>query len=306
MTDSSTAHEVTDRADHAETATSDRTLVRALTLGPVRLQVSELARSLTYYTDVIGLRVTSRTGDTATLATEDGLTPLVQLTARKNTNPVLPHSRLGLYHFALLLPDRPALGRFVSHLARNATRMGASDHLVSEAIYLRDPDGLGIEVYADRPRESWRTSNGQFEMATAPLDTDAVMAAGADAPWTGLPAGTVMGHVHLHVGDLADASHFYHGILGLDRTVWGYPGALFLSAGGYHHHLAVNTWAGLDAPSASEHDARLLEWQILLPAREDALAAAHRLTSVGHAVSESERGWIVRDPWGTPLLITAA
>jgi len=226
-----------------------------LRLGRVSLQVSDLARSLAYYSGVLGLRVVEQGAHTATLATEDGVTPLLHLEQRAGTTPLRPHSRLGLYHFALLLPDRAALGRFLGHLAETGTRIGASDHLVSEAIYLHDPDGLGIEVYADRPRATWRRSNGEIEMTTIPLDTESVLAAGAGEPWTGLPAGSVMGHLHLHVADLDVASRFYHGALGLDRTVWSYPGALFLSAGGYHHHLGLNTWAGAHASPPSR-----LQW----------------------------------------------
>ena len=151
--------------------------------------------------------------------------------------PIRINSRLGLYHFAILLPDRAALGRFLAHLASTGTHVGSADHLVSEALYLRDPDGLGIEVYRDRPRSEWRSVNGELAMAVDPLDTAGVLAAGKDEPWTGMPRGTVMGHVHLHVGDIDTASRFYHDALGLDRMVWSYPGALFLSAGGYHHHL---------------------------------------------------------------------
>jgi catechol 2,3-dioxygenase len=224
----------------------------------------------------------------------------VELVERPGTTPIGINSRLGLYHFAILLPDRAALGRFLAHLARTGTRIGASDHLVSEALYLRDPDGLGIEVYADRPRSEWRLVNGELAMATDPLDTAGVLAAGKDEPWTGMPPGTVMGHVHLHVGDIPAASRFFHDALGLDRMVSSYPGALFLSAGGYHHHLGVNTWAG-NAPAPSERDARLLEWRIVLPSVDDARVVAERLASAGNSVSRESEGWLATDPWGTPL-----
>jgi catechol 2,3-dioxygenase len=277
----------------------------ALRLGPVRLQVGDLARSLDYYTRVLGLEAREQGAGVATLAAADG-TPLVELVAVGGTRPVLPHGRLGLYHFAILLPDRAALGRFLAHLVRTATRMGASDHLVSEALYLRDPDGLGIEVYADRPRDTWRHVGGQIEMATAPLDAESVIAAGGGEPWSGMPAGTVMGHVHLHVADIDAASRFYHDALGLDRTVWNYPGALFLSAGGYHHHLAVNTWAGAQAASPSDDEARLLEWRIVLPAAGDVRDVRARFEDAGHAVTASDGGAVVADPWGTRLRLTAA
>jgi catechol 2,3-dioxygenase len=255
---------------------------------------------------VLGLHLQSSTERTATLGVKDDAEPLVELEEVAGTVPLQQHSRQGLYHFAILLPDRHALGRFLGHLARTGTRMGASDHLVSEAIYLRDPDGLGIEVYADRPRSTWRRVQGQIEMSTVPLDTESVLAAANDAPWTGIPMGTVMGHMHLHVSDLDVASRFYHEALGLDRTVWNYPGALFLSAGGYHHHLGLNTWAGAHAPPASERDARLLEWRLRFPSAADASVAARRLADAGHAASQEANDWVVTDPWGTRLRLTSS
>jgi catechol 2,3-dioxygenase len=287
----------------AEASASTRNrLPDALRLGQVRLQVGDLERSLDYYTTVLGLHVQQRDSDSATLGAADG-TPLVELVAEPGTRPVQPHGRLGLYHFAILLPDRPSLGRFLAHLTQTGTRIGASDHLVSEAIYLRDPDGLGIEVYADRPRSSWRHAQGQIEMATAPLDAESLLASAGGEPWTGMPAGTVMGHLHLHVADIDIASRFYHEALGLDRMVWSYPGALFLSAGGYHHHLGLNTWAGAHAASPADDEARLLHWRIVLPTSIDVRDAAQRLKSAGHQVTSADGEWIAADPWGTRLVL---
>jgi catechol 2,3-dioxygenase len=172
-----------------------------------------------------------------------------------------------------------------------------SDHYVSEAVYLTDPDGLGIEVYADRPRSTWRHENGQLVMATEPLDVQSVVAAAGGTPWTGMPAGTTMGHVHLFVDDIARATAFYHDALGFAKTVWNYPGALFMSAGGYHHHLGTNTWAA-SAPRAEAGDARLLEWVIGLPDAVSLRDAARSLEEAGHGVEWSEGNAIVRDPWG--------
>src|SRR5207249_8971083 len=217
-----------------------------------------------------------------------------------------PHGgRLGLYHFAILLPDRASLGRFVRHLGEIGERAGAADHLVSESLYLRDPDNLGIEVYADRPRSTWRRIGRELMMATDPLDVAGLMRdAGAD-PWTGLPGGTVMGHVHLHVGDLAAASAFFSEGLGFDRTVWQYPGALFLSAGGYHHHLGTNTWAA-GAPSAGPEDARLVEWQVVVPTADAVQAVARSLTTVGATVTRDGEDVLATDPWGTTVRVLAA
>jgi catechol 2,3-dioxygenase len=282
-------------------------LSAALRLGRVRLQVANLERSLAWYGEVLGLRVLSRTPDGAVLGAHGDDAPLVELRERPGASPQPHRGRLGLYHFAILLPDRAALGRFVAHLARVGERAGASDHLVSEALYLNDPDGLGIEVYADRPRSTWRYDGlRQLAMDTRPLDLDSLVQAAGGAPWTGMPAGTVMGHVHLHVGDIERAAAFYHAALGLDKVVWSYPGALFMSAGGYHHHLGVNTWAGPGAAPAGENDARLLDWEIVLPRPADADAAASSLQSAGHTATRIEGGWLAADPWGTAVRIVSA
>lgn len=277
-------------------------LPAATRLGRVLLQVASLERSLGFYERVLGFRVLERSEGAASLGAQRGDEPLVELRERPGAAPVPRRGRLGLYHFAILLPDRGALGRFVAHLSTLGVRAGASDHLVSEALYLQDPDGLGIEVYADRPRSAWRHRDRQLVMATEPLDLESVVAAAGGEPWTGMPAGTTVGHVHLHVGDLARAAAFFHQGLGLDRVVWSYPGALFLSAGGYHHHLGVNTWAAGAAP-AGEEDARLLEWEVLVPSAGDADRALESLAAAGHAAERGPDGGVVRDPWGTALRI---
>lgn len=267
-------------------------------LGRVSLQVADLARSLAYYQNVLGMRVLDLRASSAVLAAHGDDSPLVELRELAGARPVPRRGRLGLYHFAILLPDRPALGRLLTHLARVGEYAGMSDHYVSEAIYLTDPDGLGIEVYADRPRSTWRQENGQLVMATEPLDAQSVVASAGGALWTGMPPGTTMGHLHLFVDDIARATAFYHDGLGFAKTVWSYPGALFMSAGGYHHHLGTNTWAAR-APRAEAGDARLLEWVIELPDEASLRDAARSLEESGHAVEWSEGSAIVHDPWGT-------
>lgn len=271
----------------------------------VRLQVSDLARSLAYYEGVLGFRVLGRSGAEAALGAAEGGEALVELVERADARPA-PAARLGLFHFAILLPDRAALGRFAAQLAAQGVRPGASDHLVSEALYLADPDGLGIEVYADRPRAEWRYRGPELRMTTLPLDLGALAREGGGEPWSGMPAGTRIGHVHLHVGGLAEAAAFYHAALGMDRVVWSYPGALFLSAGGYHHHLGLNTWAGPRARPAADVEPRLLEWRLALPSAADAAEAAASLDAAGYGVARDGGGWTAADPWGTAVRVEGA
>jgi catechol 2,3-dioxygenase len=226
---------------------------------------------------------------------------LVELHQERGTRAVPRGAVLGLYHFAILVPTRRALSQFVRHLAGTQTQFGAADHLVSEAIYLWDPDGLGIELYADRPRHAWQVDGRELVMTTERLDLQSLVNEAAHDSWSGLPVGTVMGHMHLSVGDLEHASRFYHRALGFDTVVWSYPGALFMSAGGYHHHLGTNTWA-MGARPVSSSDARLLEWELVMPAAADVEAAEASLRAAGFP----PRAGRATDPWGTALRLTAA
>ena len=268
-------------------------------VGGVRLQVSDLPRSVEYYEQVIGLRVQARAEDSVALSAA-GERPLVTLHTRPGVTPAR-RGAFGLYHFAILLPDRAALGRFAAHLAALGVRVGMADHLVSEALYLWDPDGLGIEVYADRPRHTWQHHGQEIAMTTDPLDIDSVIAAGGGITWTGAPGGTRMGHVHLHVGDLDTAEAFYHRAVGFDKTVWSYPGALFMSAGGYHHHLGTNVWSPGPAPSADQ--AQLLEWDLAVPSARDVEGAAESIRAGRYASEVMGDTVVTGDPWGTRLRI---
>jgi catechol 2,3-dioxygenase len=283
----------------------------ATRLGPVRLQVADLGRSLAFYQEVLGLRTLKSKATGALLAAEGVNTPLVELRERAGARPAPRRGRLGLYHFAILLPDRASLGRFLRHVGEIGTRIGSADHLVSESLYLQDPDNLGIEVYADRPRSAWRRVGRELMMATDPIDVAGLLDAAGDVPWTSMPSATTMGHVHLHVGDLERAAAFYSEGLGFDRMVWHYPGALFLAAGGYHHHLGTNTWAGSSAEPARDDEARLLEWAIELPDPAAVAAAEESLTASGYSpVTELASGQrpelVARDPWGTQVRLAAA
>jgi catechol 2,3-dioxygenase len=279
-------------------------LPEATRLGRVVLQVADLGRSLAYYEQVVGLRRLDRSDGIALLGAAGESVPFLELRERPGATPVPRRGRLGLYHFAILLPARAELGRFLAHLGRIGPYAGMSDHLVSESVYLTDPDGLGIEVYADRPRGTWKARGRELVMVTEPLDVDDLVAAAAGEPWTGAPAGTVVGHMHLHVSSLPEASAFYHQGLGLDETVWSYPGALFLAAGGYHHHLGVNTWAQGAAPAGSD-DSRLVEWEILVPTPADAAGALASLAATGATTETTPTGGIVHDPWGVAVRFRA-
>ena len=258
-------------------------------MGLVELSVSDLDRSVAYWQDTIGLRVLSRENGTAELGAD---TPLVRFVEEPGARPA--HGFTGLFHVALLVPDRPSLGRFLAHAAREQIPLtGLSDHVVSEAIYLRDPDYHGIEVYADRPREQWEGKVSRT-MTTIPLDTDSLLAE-ADGDFDGLPDGTTVGHVHLCVRDVDETIGFYRDKLGMGLTAHLGDQAAFLSAGGYHHHLAGNTWETRGAEHAPEGTARLLRFTVVLP--DDAEVVR---------VSERIGGTEVLDPSGNTLALSAA
>ena len=270
-------------------------------VGAVHLLVSDLPRSLAYYEHVVGLRPLAVEHERAVLGSHDER-PLVELQTRAGVRPAR-RGAFGLYHFAILLPDRSALGRFAAHIASLGIRVGMADHLVSESLYLWDPDGLGIEVYADRPRSAWKRNGRELAMATDPLDIDNVIAEGAGVTWDGAPAGTTMGHVHLHVGSLESAEAFYHHAIGFDKTVWSYPGALFMSAAGYHHHLGTNVWSSGPPPAADQ--AQLLEWELVLPSIADVAAVGQSLRAAGHHTEHDAHGFVTADPWHTRMRILA-
>ena len=271
-------------------------------VGGVHLLVSDLGRSLDYYQRVLGLRRITESADAAALGPAGNDAVLVTLHSRAGVVPSR-RGRVGLFHFAILLPDRAALGRFTAHLAALGLRAGMADHLVSEALYLWDPDGLGIEVYADRPRSAWRRNGQELAMATDPLDVPSVLAEGGSVPWEGAPSGTRMGHVHLHVGSLEQAEAFYHRALGLDKMVWTYPGALFMSAGGYHHHLGTNVWSS--APAAPIDEARLLHWELVVPEAHTLPRLAESLIAAGFNGPVAGHVLETADPWGTRVVVVS-
>lgn len=276
-------------------------------VGPVALQVADLERSERFYSDVIGLKVLDRL-DGALILAADGATPLVLLREHPGARPRPPRST-GLYHFAILVPSRADLARSLARLAEKGWPLsGASDHSVSEALYLDDPDGNGIEIYRDRPRDTWRAASGEMRMTLDPLDLRGLLAeAGGDSePWQGLAPGTTIGHVHLHVADLHAAENFYHGVLGFDIIMYYGDVALFVSAGGYHHHLGLNTWAGAGAPPPPPDAAGLRHFTVLLPNQEALDQLVERVDAAGIAIDRTGGGLLLRDPSQNGVLLTAS
>lgn len=281
---------------------SPRRLPDATTLGGIVLEVADLERAVGYYQDVLGLAVSASSGHRARLGATPAAPPLVELRERAGARPVPREGRLGLFHFAIRVPSRDDLGRFITHLVRTGIPFASADHAVSEALYLWDPDGLGIEVYADRPRREWQRRGDELYMTTDALDVQSLIDETRGSQWQGMPAAAVMGHLHLNVDRLDDARRFYADALGFDIVVKSYPGALFMSAGGYHHHLGTNTWAR-GAARAADGDARLVEWSIVVPDTATAEAALTRLSETGASRAE---GSGVIDPWGVVLRLTTA
>lgn len=270
--------------------------------GAVRLVVRDLDRSLRYYQERIGLRLLRREDGAAALGADQDV--LLTLVEQPDALPV-QRGRTGLYHFALLTPDRVALSRVLNHLLATQTPIdGASDHGVSEALYLSDPDGHGIEIYRDRPRREWPFVKGSLGMTTDPLDVRGLVAADRTrAPWEGIDPHTVMGHIHLHVADLAAAEHFYVDLLGLDLMQRFGGQAAFVSAGGYHHHLGLNTWAGIGAPPPPPTAARLLDFQLVVPNLMVLAEIVDGLRISGIEVNATDEGWSVLDPSGNRILL---
>lgn len=271
-------------------------------MGEVRLAVSDVERTLALYRDVLGFRVLRTEGDDLLLG---GDAPVLRLVPAPGAAP-RPRGTTGLYHAAYLLPSRADLGRLIRRLVELQHPVeGASDHLVSEALYLSDPEGNGIEIYADRPRETWRWEDRALHMATRPMDVRGVVAAGGTEPWRGLPAGTTLGHVHLNVGEIAGAEAFYRDAVGFDLTTRYGDQATFLSAGGYHHHLAANTWEGRGARPPPPGTLGLREYSVVLPDEESVGALEKRLRRADLAATRDGDDLLARDPAGNAVRFVA-
>jgi catechol 2,3-dioxygenase len=276
--------------------------------GSVSLTVSDLQRSRSFYEGVLGLRA-EELADGGLALGAPGMPAdrsLVRLYGDASA-PALDRRATGLYHLAILLPSRVDLATALLRLAQTRWPLdGASDHLVSEALYLSDPDGNGIEIYRDRPRDEWRYDGGQLAMATLPLDLRSIVAElGSDrVAQPAVPAGTVIGHVHLQVADVASAEAFYHGILGFDVTARGYPGALFVSAGGYHHHIGLNTWHSAGSGPASPGSVGLRSYEVWLPSATELERVLDRVRRAGlQATVDRNDASAVRDPSGNLVVL---
>jgi catechol 2,3-dioxygenase len=276
-------------------------------VGAVRLTVADLDRARGFYRDVVGLSELASSDDVVRLgAGGASALSIVELVGDPDA-PARPRGTSGLFHLAILVPSRADLARALQRVADAGWRLsGASDHLVSEALYLSDPEENGIELYRDRPSDQWPVHEGVLQMDTRPLDLDGVLGElrreDADA---GMPPGTRIGHVHLNVGDLAAAEAFYSGALGFDVTVRGYPGALFVSAGGYHHHLGLNTWAGENAPPPPPGSRGLRRFEIVLPNAESLAAVEDRLREADLEPAREGDQVRVSDPSGNEIVLTA-
>ncbi|WP_375435028.1 VOC family protein [uncultured Hymenobacter sp.] len=286
-------------------------LPASIRLGTVHLAVASMARSLEFYQQVLGFALLSQVPATesqaavAELGVASSPHVLVRLQEQFNARPIPRRGRLGIYHLAVLLPSRADLGCFLKHVRALGVPVGSSDHNYSEATYLTDPDGFTIEVYRDRPRSEWQVSEeGEIQSALDPLDEAGVLEAAGKTRWQGLPTGTTIGHLHFYTGSLPEAAAFYHQALGFDIATWRLSGALFVGAGGYHHHLGLNVWAA-GSPTATDADARLLRWELWLPDAASRDAAAARLQAAGYAVDLTSEGPIATDPWGIRVLLGA-
>lgn len=274
-----------------------------ITMGAVYLKVKDLENSVKFYREVIGFEILKQTEYTVEL-TADGHNCLVILEKIPNALVLPRKNTTGLYHYAILVPTRKDLSLSLRNLIKHDIHVGQADHLVSEALYIADPENNGIEIYVDRPREEWTyDEQGRVIMAVDPIEWQSLIDEAGDEEWSGLPKGTIIGHVHLHVADIKQAEQFYVGILGFNIMAFIGNSALFISAGGYHHHLGLNVWAGIGAPQPPDNAAGLLYYTIVLPNKAELDSVLTKLRDADIAVEAHEAGWVVQDPSKNRILL---
>jgi catechol 2,3-dioxygenase len=270
----------------------------------VNLKVRNLERSILFYQRVIGLQLLERLAENQAILSANGNTPLLMIEQPNDVIPKQP-GKTGLYHFALLLPSRTNLASVLRHfLEIGYPLQGASDHLVSEALYLGDPDGNGIEIYADRASSLWDwNEKNEVVMATTALDAEDLLAKGDGQKWKGLPSGTLMGHIHLHVCELQKTKEFYTNGLGFQIVSRYGSQALFLSSGGYHHHIGLNTWNGIGAGEPAKNSVGLKSFSLLLPNEDARTKTVNQLKEIGAEVKIENNIASTQDPSGNQILL---
>ena len=271
-------------------------------MGMVTLKIADLRRSLAFYTEIIGMRVLAQDEQSATLGVASR--PIIRIEVVPNAQRQ-PRGTTGLYHAAILLSDRTALAIKIAQIAAAKYPIGGyADHLVSEAFYLDDPDGNGLEIYRDRPRSEWPRVNGAVQMASDPIDLDEFFSLVPEKLPTdyALPAGTTLGHMHLRVGHIPTALQFYRDVLGFD-LITTFPNALFLSAGGYHHHLGMNIWESKNGQAPPDNAVGMREFSVWLPDSAERDRLVTQIEAAGVAVERQGDRFVVRDPWQNQILL---
>lgn len=261
----------------------------------IHLKVKEIDKSLSFYQDIMGFKLLKSEKRLAILSA-DGRTPLITIEQPANVIAKLPR-RTGLYHFAILLPDRVALGLFLKNIInRKYPISGGSNHGVSEAIYLQDPDDNCIEIYVDTDPDTWNWHNKNVEMVNNPIDYEGIIAEAGSLEWNGIPSDTIIGHIHLHVEDLNESKRFYIDGLGFDLIQEMQNTAVFTSTGGYHHHIAFNIWNGKGAKALPENSVGMKYYSLIFPDDQSRTKVIKRLGELGFPVIHKENNIFVRDP----------
>ena len=271
-------------------------------VGHVKIKVESLERSLKFYQEVLGFDILEQTQSTAKLTT-DGKTSILSLVQPENVIPKQGRTT-GLYHFAILLPERSDLANIVVHFVEKGIRFAASDHLVSEALYLDDPDGNGIEIYSDRGPSVWKWESNEVAMTTIRFDIQNLLTSiKPGEKWEGMPQGTVMGHIHLHVAELEKTEEFYIKGLGLGVVNRFAGQALFMSDERYHHHVAINVWNGVGAPKPANNSVGLESFTLIFADEQKRQETINNLQEIAAPVIEEKNQWITQDPSGNTIVL---